>query len=104
MKNFTVNVFLLITFLSLLSCSNIRDSLTFQKKQNIDEFLVKKKAPLTIPPNFEELPLPDNEISEKSDSDVKSLLLPNKKTLTSKQNKISKNSSIEESILDKIEN
>ena len=35
-------------------CTSIKETLSGQKKQNSDEFLVKKKNPLVLPPNFDD--------------------------------------------------
>ena len=55
-------VFSLIVLLFVTSCSDTWDSvkrgLTGQKKNSTDEFLVEKKDPLVLPPNFEDLPQP----------------------------------------------
>ena len=69
--------------LTLLGCQNLKDSLTFKKKQGVDEFLIEKKNPLVLPPKFSELPKPLNE-SEKqyvnNDSiDVSKILKTRKK-------------------------
>ena len=50
---------LLLSLLILLSsCQAIKDGLTGKKNDNSDEFLVKKKNPLELPPDFDELPAP----------------------------------------------
>ena len=55
-------------FLFLCSCQTIKDGLTGKKQENSDEFLVIKKNPLEIPPNFDELPVPQSEkINDQSD-------------------------------------
>ena len=41
-----------------------RDFLTNAKKPGGDEFLVEKKQPLTMPPNFEDIPVPMSEEQE----------------------------------------
>ena len=55
-------VFLILVVLLVASCSNNWDSvkrgLTGAKKNSTDEFLVKKKDPLILPPDFENLPTP----------------------------------------------
>tara|TARA_Y100000590_G_scaffold287651_1_gene323825 strand:+ start:1191 stop:1499 length:309 start_codon:yes stop_codon:yes gene_type:complete len=55
------NIILLFTFLT--SCGGTFDSvkrgLTGAKKSSADEFLVKKKDPLILPPDYENLPNPD---------------------------------------------
>ena len=57
-----------ITFLFLIifllnSCadtfSSVKRGLTGAKSKTTEEFLVEKKDPLILPPNFDELPLPD---------------------------------------------
>ena len=51
--------FLLIIFLfTLCSCQGVKDALSGKKYENSDEFLVIKKNPLVLPPNFNELPTP----------------------------------------------
>ena len=53
----------ILLFIFLVSCANTFDSvkrgLTGAKKNSADEFLVKKKDPLILPPDFENLPIPD---------------------------------------------
>ena len=53
-----------VSIISLLtSCADTFDSvkrgLTGQKAKSGDEFLVQKKDPLILPPDFEKLPTPD---------------------------------------------
>ena len=49
----------------LSSCQNVKDALSGKKYENSDEFLVIKKNPLVLPPNFNELPTP-KDIAETS--------------------------------------
>ena len=53
----------ILLFIFLVSCADTFDSvkrgLTGAKKSSADEFLVKKKDPLILPPDFENLPTPD---------------------------------------------
>ena len=59
---FEKNIFLIVIFVTFISgCSSIKDTLTGVKKQNTDEFLVKKKNPLVLPPNFNDLPKPQTQ-------------------------------------------
>tara|TARA_B100000959_G_C14931027_1_gene603650 strand:+ start:1278 stop:1586 length:309 start_codon:yes stop_codon:yes gene_type:complete len=57
--------YILLLFIFLNSCGGTFDSvkrgLTGEKKNSADEFLVKKKDPLILPPDFESLPSPDSE-------------------------------------------
>ena len=54
------NFFLIIFLLVLCSCQGVKDALTGKKYENSDEFLVIKKNPLVLPPNFNDLPIPDD--------------------------------------------
>ena len=38
---------------------SVKRGLTGQKKDSADEFLIKKKDPLILPPDYENLPSPD---------------------------------------------
>ena len=58
MKKIKVMLFLTIVFFTFQSCQTIKEGFTSQKKKSTDEFLVEKKSPLTMPPDFNELPLP----------------------------------------------
>ena len=53
----------ILLFAYLTSCGGTFDSvkrgLTGAKKSSADEFLVKKKDPLILPPDYENLPNPD---------------------------------------------
>jgi len=64
---------LLITLL-ITSCSNTFDSvkrgLTGAKANTADEFLIKKKDPLILPPDFENLPIPDERASVANDVSI----------------------------------
>ena len=79
MKKIKLNLILLIVLVPLLTfCGGVRDALEGKKRsEQSDEFLVKKKNPLQMPPDMDKLPMPgDNlEISSQSNSEeVKDLL------------------------------
>ena len=99
MKKFIIYL-LILNFLS--ACQTARDGFTLKKKDESDEFLVEKKSPLVMPPNYEELPRPkDFQLSEedKKDDEFKKVI-NNTKKITTKKNM--KKSSLEESIIEKI--
>ena len=52
------NYFFLFILFFLCSCQSVKDALTGKKYENSDEFLVIKKNPLVLPPNFNDLPTP----------------------------------------------
>ena len=58
MKKIKVMLFLTIVFFTFQSCQTVKEGFTSQKKKSTDEFLVEKKSPLVMPPEFNELPVP----------------------------------------------
>ena len=57
MKQFKFYIVIgIVVFLS--SCASVKEGFSNSKKNNSDEFLVEKKSPLVMPPNFNELPTP----------------------------------------------
>ena len=52
------NFYLIILLFFLCACQNVKDALQGKKYENSDEFLVIKKNPLVLPPNFNDLPTP----------------------------------------------
>ena len=58
MKKIKVMLFVTIVFFTFQSCQTVKEGFTSQKKKSTDEFLVEKKSPLVMPPDFNELPLP----------------------------------------------
>ena len=58
MKKIKVMLFLTIVFFTFQSCQTVKEGFSSQKKKSTDEFLVEKKSPLVMPPDFNELPLP----------------------------------------------
>ena len=78
MKKLSIPILLIILFF-LSSCGTIKEGFTNQKKKSTDEFLVEKKSPLVMPPNFSDLPIPNQtkEIDQKKDDNFKSLITEN---------------------------
>ena len=102
MKRFKFYILLgILVFLS--SCGSLREGFSNQKKNNSDEFLVEKKSPLVMPPDYNELPIPNEEKEEEQTNEIKSLISKSKNGET-KENTDEKNSSFESSILKKIKN
>ena len=99
MKKFIIYL-LLVTWIS--ACQPVQEGFKLQKKDNSDEFLVEKKNPLVMPPNYEDLPRPEDFQSKKQNQkdDEFEKIISNKKIINTKTNK--KKTSIEESVIDKI--
>jgi len=68
-------IFLVLLIFIITSCESVKRGLTGEKSKSKDEFFIKKKDPLILPPNYESLPLPGNETntSKKISSFEKSL-------------------------------
>ena len=102
MKNLKIFIFLNI-ILIISSCGTIKEGFTNQKKNNSDEFLVEKKSPLVMPPDYNELPIPNEKNINKESNEIKSLISKSKNGEI-EENFDKKSSSFEESILEKIKN
>ena len=94
---------LLILFLILISCGSLSEAKKVIKNEKVittDEFLVKKRNPLVIPPNFEEVPIPGSEQKKiiNEGEKIKRILNAPKE----ENNSTSKSSSVENSILKRI--
>ena len=102
MKQFRFYI-LIATVLLFSSCSSLKEGFVTQKKNNSDEFLVEKKSPLVMPPDYNELPIPNEENINKESNEIKSLISKSKKGEI-EENFDEKSSSFEGSILEKIKN
>ena len=106
MKKIKIFLFLIIAALILNNCRTVQDAMDPQRKDNTDEFLVEKKSPLSMPPDFEKLPVPKNEkVVEIEENNLKKLIV-NNQTNSSEISKDSKETvgSFEKSIIEKIKN
>ena len=98
-KNF---YFINIILIFLTACSGLSDAgkvLRNEKVRTTDEFLVKKRSPLVLPPDYEEIPEPGAILKKKQhqEDNIKNLL---KSTETADDKKAP--SSVENSILNRI--
>jgi len=98
-KIFTLTIFF---FIALQSCGTIKEGFSSNKNKS-EEFLVEKKSPLVMPPNFEELPTPqmNGATQEENSNNIKSLIKLNEDSASSTQNNET-NQNLENSILKKI--
>ena len=102
-----INKNLVISFLALIilvGCQSIKKTLTLKKDQSVDEFLIEKKNPLVLPPDYSELPVPkkQNETKKASVQD-ENIDLSEVLEKSDKKKKISGNGNIEKSISEIIE-
>ena len=100
MKYFKIIIFLVLSLL-IFSCGAVKEGFSNQKKNSSDEFLVEKKSPLVMPPDYNELPIPNTNEDNKKKNDIKKLVTNTNQTQKTKQN-VDEN--FEQSILEKIKN
>ena len=67
MKKNNYLIFLLFFLLLFSGCQDVKKGFSGKKIDQGEEFLVIKKNPLVVPPDFEKMPIPKKEI-EKSNS------------------------------------
>ena len=102
-----LNKNLVITFsalIILMGCQSVKNTLTLKKDQSVDEFLIEKKNPLVLPPDYSELPVPkkQNETKKASVQD-ENIDLSEVLKKSDKKKKVSGNGNIEKSISEIIE-
>ena len=103
-SKFKIFLTVIIISLPIIGCSGVKKAFDPERKNTSEEFLVEKKTPLSIPPDFEQLPVPQtkkNGVEEKND-EIQTLLENNSGNST--QSEESNNNGLEELILDKIKN
>ena len=94
-------IYILSIIFFITSCEtmdSVKRGITGEKRASTDEFFIKKKDPLILPPDYENLPKPDEKVvaMEEISSFEKSLE-------TSIEENSSTSSSVEDSILKKIQ-
>ena len=103
-KIYNYTLFLLIIFNFLLGCQGLKEGLEGNKKsKSSEEFLVKKKNPLVLPPDYSKLPSPENSSKDESTQnfDLKEILEKNSNS-SNTSNLPKTNSSFKKSIIEKI--
>ena len=102
MKKFNLLFILGIALIILSGCNTVKKGFKNPKKNSSDEFLVEKKSPLVMPPEFNELPVPNQneDTSQKQENNIKNLISDN----NGNTDKEASNSDLEGSILSKIKN
>ena len=95
-RNF-IFIFIFIFLSNCQSLGDLKKTMSGQKVNTTDEFLIKKKDPLILPPQYDKLPLPkSSDFQEKKENTVKSIL---KTGNNSEIKKSSSMSSLEKKIL-----
>ena len=96
LKIFTVSLF-------LFSCSGGLEGFKLKRKSTSgDEFLIEKKDPLVLPPDFSKLPNPEEDIQE-TEKEGSQFEIVFKNDNSENENTDKSNTSLEKSILEKIQ-
>ena len=101
MKKIRSILFLVIVIFTFQSCQTVKEGFTSQKKKSTDEFLVEKKSPLVMPPEFNELPVPkssENIQDNETENNIENLISNN----DTPENSEIQNENFENSIIEKI--
>ena len=104
-KNTKFLILLILSTILLSNCSSVQKAFDPQNKNTSEEFLVEKKSPLSMPPSFEELPIPSNQkIDKENQTNNIESLITEKNNDTEKLENVESDKDFEQSILDKIKN
>ena len=103
-KNIKFLFLIILSSILLSNCGSVEKAFDPQNKNTSEEFLVEKKSRLSIPPSFEELPVPSNKKIDEEDqtNNIESLIKEknnNENLETDETNK-----DFEQWILDRIKN
>tara|TARA_B100000900_G_scaffold279527_1_gene239108 strand:- start:239 stop:550 length:312 start_codon:yes stop_codon:yes gene_type:complete len=102
MKKIIISL-LFVFFIS--ACQTAREGFSLKKNDNSDEFLVEKKNPLVMPPDYNQLPVPEDFQSKtakpenKAKDELENIL---KKSENKSAENTTKKSDIGQSVLEKI--
>ena len=109
MKKNNYPIFLLIFLFLLPGCQDVKKGFSGKNIDQGEEFLVIKKNPLVVPPDFEKMPLPKNEIEKTNSIKVENdqvsefeKLLKNKDENINISNSNENTGDLEKKIIDKI--
>jgi hypothetical protein len=103
-KKYNLIFLFIILSLFISSCNTVKKAFDPERKNSSEEFLVEKKSPLSMPPKFDELPVPksNEQVNQDQTEDIKELIID--KNLSKKELDETDNleKSFEEILLDKI--
>ncbi|MDC3099438.1 DUF3035 domain-containing protein [Candidatus Pelagibacter sp.] len=107
MKKFKTFIFIILVSCFFYSCASVKKGFDSQRKNSTDEFLVEKKQPLIMPPDFEKLPIPDQNQTNSQQENInliEGIIVTDNTTSTNSTSSPNLNQKTENFILDKIKN
>ena len=90
---------ILLSFIYILtSCGTLKEGFKNQKKDSSDEFLVEKKSPLIMPPDYNELPVPNAASNQalSEENSIKNLVTNEEKNTNTSNANSSESTGLEE--------
>ena len=107
MKKFKIIFFIILFGSFFYSCTTLKKGFESQRKNSTEEFLVEKKQPLVMPPDFEKLPIPDQNqknTQQENINQIEELIVKDNAANTNSKSSNNPNKKTENFILDKIKN
>jgi hypothetical protein len=98
MKNL---LYLFVILIAVNGCQSVQDGLSGSKKENSDEFLVQKKNPLVLPPDYDKLPVPKT-LEANKEEDVEFVISDSLGSIKKTPNTKTTSGPLEKSIIEKI--
>ena len=105
MKKFKIIFFIIFVTYFFYGCATMKKGFESQRKNSTDEFLVEKKQPLVMPPDFEKLPIPDQNLTDNQQENInqiEELIVTDNTKNTNSNISSDSNKKTENFILDKI--
>ena len=103
MKKIPFIFIVILSSIFLFSCSTIKEGFESQIKNSTEEFLVEKKKPLVMPPDYENLPEPKMSENNKPDKEIKELIVGTDNQTSNSKFQDSTEKNFEEKLIKKIE-
>ena len=97
-------IVILVMAVLFSGCSSVKSAFDSGRKNSSEEFLIEKKSPLSMPPKFDELPVPQTSVKEDQDQneDIKEFITK-KSSIQNELDEIDNlDKSLEKILLDKI--
>ena len=105
MKKFKIIFFIILVTYFFYGCNTMKKGFESQRKNSTDEFLVEKKQPLVMPPDFEKLPIPNQNqknSQQENINQIEELIVKDNSVDTNSKNSANSNKKTENFILDQI--
>ena len=105
MKKFKIIFFIIFVTYFFYGCATMKKGFESQRKNSTDEFLVEKKQPLVMPPDFEKLPIPSQNqknSQQENINQIEELIVTDNSANINSKNSDNSNKKTENFILDKI--